>query len=399
MWCKKRHKFIIELLRPFFNIFLKLKYGLKKTKQPRIVNDVDLNKQIIVLSNHSTTFDPFLVGLHFRQPLYYMASIDLFEHSFIGKAIKFLVNPIPKEKSKKSDLASIKACIRITKEKGSICIFPEGNRTLKGSLGYIDPSIVKLIKSLKLPLVIFNIEGGYGVDPRWGSKTRKGKVFTKVKTALPFDEYNNMSNEELYDFIIKNLSVNDLYSGNLYKSKRKAEYLERVVYICPKCHEMHCLISNKNDITCTKCKFTATYNEDLSISTNDNNIKFNVLEDWYNYQIDVLKNKKIGDELIYKDEITLVNPRLYKSKLKICDGILKMYRDRFEVESKKKCFIFEFDKIEAITLVGKKKMNFYYDNKTYQVFKNKRINLLKYMHLFYIIKNKKEGKYIEFLGL
>ena len=96
MWCKKRHKFIIELLRPFFNIFLKLKYGLKKTKQPRIVNDVDLNKQIIVLSNHSTTFDPFLVGLHFRQPLYYMASIDLFEHSFIGKAIKFLVNPIPK---------------------------------------------------------------------------------------------------------------------------------------------------------------------------------------------------------------------------------------------------------------------------------------------------------------
>ena len=62
-------------------------------------------------------------------------------------------------------------------------------------------------------------------------------------------------------------------------------------------------------------------------------------------------------------------------------------------------FIFEFDKIEAITLVGKKKMNFYYDNKTYQVFKNKRINLLKYMHMFYVLKNKKEGISDGFIGI
>ena len=399
MWCKKRHKIIVNLLRPIFALFLRIKYGLKREKYPHIINGVDLRKPVMVLCNHSTTFDPFIVGLNFRQPLYYMASIDLFEHAFIGKAIKYLVNPIPKEKSRKSDLASIKACIRVTKENGSICIFPEGNRTLKGSLGNVDFSIVKLIKSLKLPLVIVNIEGGYGVDPRWGNKTRKGTTITKIRSVLSFDEYNKYTNEELYDYIVKNLKVNDLSSSYIYKSKRKAEYLERVVYICPRCKEMHCLVSNKNSIKCNNCNFEASYNEDLSITTNDLNINFKNIEEWYNYQIEIVKNKEYNENCIYQDDVNLYNPRLYKSKQKICSGLLKMYKDRFEVISNDKTYVFEFNKIEAVTLLGKKKMNFYYENKTYQVFKGKRINLLKYLHLFYILKNKKEDKDSEFLGL
>ena len=57
------------------------------------------------------------------------------------------------------------------------------------------------------------------------------------------------------------------------------------------------------------------------------------------------------------------------------------------------------EKIEAVTLLGKKKMNIYYNNETYQVFGDKKLNLLKYMHLHYIIKNKGKDDEYEFLGL
>ena len=44
-------------------------------------------------------------------------------------------------------------------------------------------------------------------------------------------------------------------------------------------------------------------------------------------------------------------------------------------------------------------MNIYYNNETYQVFGDKKLNLLKYMHLHYIIKNKGKEDDYEFLGL
>ena len=52
-----------------------------------------------------------------------------------------------------------------------------------------------------------------------------------------------------------------------------------------------------------------------------------------------------------------------------------------------------------MTILGKKKMNFYVNDKTYQFFGDKRINMIKYLHLFYLIKNRKSGDDSEFMGL
>ena len=109
MWCKKRHKVIVAILKPFFKLYFKLKYRC-------IFDKEKCDKEgSLILVNHTTTMDPFLVGMVFDKNLYYMASMDLFEHKFTGKLIKFLVNPIPKEKSNKGDIAAIKSCIKVSK--------------------------------------------------------------------------------------------------------------------------------------------------------------------------------------------------------------------------------------------------------------------------------------------
>ena len=66
---------------------------------------------------------------------------------------------------------------------------------------------------------------------------------------------------------------------------------------------------------------------------------------------------------------------------------------------KKKTLEFKFDEIEEMTILGKKKMNFYVDNKTYQFYGDKKINMIKYLNMFYLIRNRKRGDVSDFMGL
>lgn len=60
-------------------------------------------------------------------------------------------------------------------------------------------------------------EGGYGVQPRWCDKVRKGKMRAYFSRVMMPEEYKEMSNDELYDIIQKELYVNDAsVTGNFY---------------------------------------------------------------------------------------------------------------------------------------------------------------------------------------
>ena len=59
----------------------------------------------------------------------------------------------------------------------------------------------------------------------------------------------------------------------------------------------------------------------------------------------------------------------------------------------------KFENVEAVTYLGKKKMNIYYNGDTYQVFNKKDSCFLKYVHMYYINKNKIENKEDDFIGI
>lgn len=99
MWTKTRHKMVFWFLRGPFKLFFRMKYNMKPQKYQLE------NKPYLILSNHLTTLDPFIVACSFKRPIYYMASTDLFSSKY-GKIIEHLVAPIPKSKSVK-DLGEI----------------------------------------------------------------------------------------------------------------------------------------------------------------------------------------------------------------------------------------------------------------------------------------------------
>ena len=221
MRIKKRHRRVSNFVRPFFKVFFRMKYNLK-------VKTTSLPEEgSLILSNHLTSMDQFIVGVAFKEPIYYMASIDIFEHKFIGKLIDYLVAPIHKEKSKKSDLKCIKERISLGKENGHIYIFPEGNRSYSGNLCYINESIVKLAKVLKKPIVLFNIIGGYGTSPRWADNIRKGKMDAFVKRVISYEEYKDIDNDELMKIILKELDVNNFNDEIFITNVRQKEAISK----------------------------------------------------------------------------------------------------------------------------------------------------------------------------
>ena len=174
-WVKPRHKAWRNLLNFILTPVIKSKYGFTPTPYKDATGE---ERQYLILLNHQTAFDQFFVGKSFKNHVYFVASEDLFSMGFISKIIVHATAPIPIKKQT-TDVRSTLNVLKVIKEGGTIAIAPEGNRTFSGKTEYIKPSIVKLIRLAKLPLLFYKIEGGYGVMPRWADKTRKGYIKAK----------------------------------------------------------------------------------------------------------------------------------------------------------------------------------------------------------------------------
>ena len=253
---------------------------------------------------------------------------------------------------------------------------------------------------LKKPLILCNIIGGYASDPRWAEHKRKGRVDVVIKKQLNYEEYKDIPNDELYEMIVNSLTVNDYELNIPFKGKKKAEHLEKILYICPVCGKQHQISTEGDNIYCNCCNTIIEYQEDLSLKSNNDKFTFKYIHEWYDYQVDELKKKEfIDNQLIYEDDIEMYEPIMYKKSKVIGKGKMQLFNDCFKFILEDKELLLSYDDIYAVTLLGRKKMNIYYKDKVYQLYKDKKTNFIKYMHTYYIIKNKKEGVSDGFIGI
>ncbi len=392
-WIKLRHHIVRNIAYGCIYTYSRTKYGIhiNKFKEQE-------KRPYLVLYNHQTAFDQFFVGMAFKGPIYYLASEDLFSNGFVSSLIRYLVAPIPIKKQT-LDISAIKACLKVAKEGGAIAIAPEGNRTFSGKTEYINPAIAVLAKKLKLPVALYRIQGGYGVHPRWSDVVRKGKMECGVYDVIMPEELEALSKEEVFDRIYKGLYVDEANGDNTFKHPRRAEYLERAIYVCPKCG-LSTFQSDKSTLRCLKCGLEAEYGEDTSLHSKDESFSFPFVLQWYDYQKDYINGLDLTqytDQPLYNEQIALSEVIVYKKKVPVKKtATLSLYGNRMVVDQ----FEFDFDKIGAVTILGKNKLNVYADGKIYQIKGDKRFNALKYVHFYNRYKNISRGDSDgKFLGL
>ena len=373
-------------MRPIFSFLFWKKYGYKAENYK-----LDRKQDYLIICNHSCSLDPFMLGKSFFRPIYFVASDDLLKNGFISKIMKHTVAPIPIRKGT-MDISSIRNCISIAKEGGTIGIFPEGNRTYSGEISYLGINLVKFIRKLDLPLIIYHIDGGYGLDPRWGKKSRRGKGSRGyVQRLLSKEELCSLKDEELLKIINTNLSQ-EISPSLRFKSKEKAEYLERVLFVCPKCHALETLVSEKNAIRCKCCSLEATYEEDLSFSSNEPSFKFKKVSEWMNYQKEYLKDLAIEENkvLLGDEKVTLISCLEGKEKEVELVGKLQMNSKSFIIKGEKEIQFF-FKDIKQVENQGKHKLLFYIGKDYYEFKGGERFSSYKYYLMFNRINNTLEN--------
>ena len=286
---------------------------------------------------------------------------------------------IPKRKGT-VDVKAMLEMFRVINNNESLILFPEGNRSYAEFQYYISDAICKMIKKMQKTVVLFNLHGGNGTRPRFRNKIRYGKFYGEIKKVLKYEDYKDIPNDELLTLIKDNLRVYDSESGNLYKSKRRAEYLERMFFVCPACNEAQSLYSKKELIKCQQCGFEAEFTEDLHLKVRNSDVKFTKLLEWYNYQKMWVKQfSGTENEPIFWDEnVTLFTSEVDEKKCKIAKGKMILTPEKLSIGNLE----FMITDIEIASPVSGIKLCFTYQGKAYQVTGHKRFNPLKYMFMF-----------------
>jgi 1-acyl-sn-glycerol-3-phosphate acyltransferase len=281
--------------RPIFFFLARLTYGkiLRFQYNMRIEKPEGVRRlgpPYIILANHVNTFDPILISTMYDKPIRWVAGDALFRNRVLRYLLRNLVGSISKSKSR-SDYYTIREISRIVREeRGIVGLFPEGQRTWDGTTLPLFFSTAKLVKMLKVPVVVCILEGGYHTLPRWSNRRRPGQLVLAFKDPIMPEVYAGKSAAEIYDILTEALKF-DAHTYQKahrirYRGRRRAEYLEHVLYLCPECGSVVSIVSAKNELSCTVCGLNVEMDEYGFLSSTRDSFRFSTVAEWNRWQVE-----------------------------------------------------------------------------------------------------------------
>lgn len=208
---------------------------------------------MLLLSNHHTVIDPFMVGwLPFR-PSRFMASAQPLTIPFVGRWMKAL-GAFPKKKFVK-DRDSMQLLQELFDDGQQITIFPEGTRSWNGQPMPIGEGIGRLIKRLGTPVILARMTSAYYFWPRWARYPRFIPVHIEYEGPLRWPEEASVA-EITADVRHRLHSPQRIPEGYLTFGFRMAHGLSAYLWACPSCFALDALgvhPTDGNHVVCSAC--------------------------------------------------------------------------------------------------------------------------------------------------
>ncbi len=111
----------------------------------------------IIAANHTSNFDPLLIGWAAGREIYFLAKEELFRHRAFAWLIRSW-NALPVGRGG-VDRRAIRLCSRVLRQGRILVLFPEGTRSRNGRLGEFKPGIGMLAVRNQVPVVPAFISG------------------------------------------------------------------------------------------------------------------------------------------------------------------------------------------------------------------------------------------------
>jgi len=355
-----------------------------------------LKPPFLVIGNHVHTMDSLFISSASPVHIRWVAGAYLFKLFGLRPMLERWVGAISKQQGR-SDLFTIRAIGDALKQGDIVGLFPEGTRTWDGEPVGFDQAIAKLVRMFKVPIVVMHLEGFYGLKPRWADKKRKGKVCLRVLPPIMPDHISGMSVAELYAKLLSDIgfSYRDWQEKNRvpYLSKRAAEGVEQVLYLCPECKQAGTITSKGTTITCTHCASSAKLDPYDKLHTTQGTHHFDDIAAWHAWEKQYIGLPESSSLAFPPDKGVLLQTG-DEQKLIILEKrfTLQMERTGMRIKSNAgKDLFLAFENIQSMIINAKNTLELYHDNTLYRIRIFKRGCILKYVEMYQAKRKSIEG--------
>jgi 1-acyl-sn-glycerol-3-phosphate acyltransferase len=347
-----------------------------------------LRPPYLVVANHVNYWDPFWISAFLRHPIQFVTSDNIFRDAFFGAAMK-LMGSIPKTKLM-NDSRTVRQIFSVRSSSGVIGIFPEGSRSFDGRSTEVIPAVARLIRKLGIPVISARISGGYLSRPRWARHIRRGRVQIDYRLLFSGPDLCCFSDEQVGARIARAIEFNEMLWQRrrlvAFPGRRPAEFLERLLFVCPQCRSVSRLESRVDLLTCTACRYEVRINRFGFFEARRGPLYFEEPSEWNTWQLPVFEEMlaaadQTSNPLLLEQQTSLLLRGYRERPLRALGlGSASLMRDRIvflsNVDVRRSFF---HTRIQGMNVQNREKLEFYYENALYRLdFRNERASPYKW---------------------
>jgi len=332
----------------------------------------------IIVSNHVTVLDPFILSLFLKEPVYWITG-DGNMRTRLMRALLRLVGSIPKSKAI-PDRETISWTVDvIRRRRGVVGIFPEGEQTWSGVTQPLIPATAKLLKLLKVPVLAASIKGGYSSLPRWSTAARRGEIRVEFKLLFGTDELGALSPEEIAPRLDAALAHDEAAweegARVPYLALRRAEHLELALFMCPRCDAVGSLRGRRSRLNCLSCGMALRLDPTGRFRARPGELPpFPNIRDWDRWQAGAFRSfveaaaaRRPGAPIFSDPGAMMLRGRKMNPLRRLRSGTLILYPDRIELATLLgERLRFPLGEIEGASVLKRATFEFYVGRDLYQ---------------------------------
>lgn len=335
------------------------------------------HKTFIIIGNHTDIFDPGYQMISLNRYIRFVAADFLLRIHPIAKfLLGTLEGVIVKERNKSSD-ALVEEILDNVRAGIPVGLHAEGMVTNNGETGYVSPNTGKLVKDSGVALITYRVTGGYLAKPKWSDKRRSGSVHGRVINEYSPEELSKYTVDEINEIIHRDIYLNayeeQRKNPHKYCGENLAQYAERLIYVCPKCHNIATLHSHGNKFECD-CGYSLTYGEDGFWHSDKNDVVFDNMLDWDKWQRIEWKKHLLscGDQVIISEKEQKIETVVNNETHTISENAqLTLYKDRFEITTEKENIILPLNSLKRVQNASTQNLVIVDENSKYYLISSK----------------------------
>ena len=188
-----------------------------------------------------------------------------------------------------TDLPLIRNMLRAAKNGDVVALYPEARYSLCGTTAVIPPSVGKLAKKMKIPVVVLLCHGHHINSPFWNLVDRGVRGTEAELTCILRPEELEMLTADEIDERIRAAMVYDDYAWQKERKIRitypkRAEGLHKVLYQCCGCGAEYHMRSRGTRLWCEKCGAGWEMTELGQLQAESGPTRFSHIPDWYEWE-------------------------------------------------------------------------------------------------------------------